>query len=446
MAELENLMRQLYDSNNRSTQGTYRAMDLIFKQANKKSKVAEGMITAELGLAKDSYDAGNLSSATSNIASIISENQDDSLIVGYGEAAIKEIQERSELIDHSAEVRKTTENLLNQSNNLKNLKPEDREQFSQGIKNFENTIFSKRQTSDVETESRDALKLLKQRDSNVKLRGVLEATDADSRNTFQNLSATHYLGMYDAVPEEYKKTIGVRGIENLLGHSDEKYQMDMSRDLTTRRLRGAEGFNPYEAEIRSLELNFRSLGDEINYTGSYLKKKPYVSLFREGRFDEDSIASPALLKDMEYQLARFLDTATPDILKTDDEFKKRWDGKDVMVDLQEYKYDYIKDLFGLAQSSMRAKDGNIWEDYYGEFESSISIGKKGSKPLSKAGKQTSEDPFYKGLYNQYADAFDLLNEIRALRLEAESAGSTQVKGSEDEIGAPGSYANPALPW
>jgi hypothetical protein len=248
--------------------------------------------------------------------------------------------------------------------------------------------------------------------------------------------------VYDAVGDQDKKTIGVRGIENLLGHSDEKYQMDMSRDLTTRRLRGAEDYNPYEAEIRGLELNYRSLGDEINYTGSYLKKKPYIGLFREGRFVEAQYANPALLKDMEYQLARFLDTATPDILKTDQEFKDRWDGKDPMVDLQEYKYEYIEDLFGLAQSSMPVKDDNIWEEYYGEFESSISAGR--SKKLHDVGKRTTEDPFYKGLYNQYADAFDLLKEIRTLRLEAGSAGSTQVKGSEDEIGVPGSYTNPAL--
>ena len=302
MAELENIMNQMYGAKNKSVQGTYRVMDKLFQQANRKSNIAKGMIQSELNIGKDSDNIENLNSAINNINSIIDQNSNDSLLVGLGNASVNNLNERKSLIKDSQDIRNTATNLLMQSSKLKNLAPEDVKSFEKGVEDLKITTFAKKQTSDTETEVRQATDLLDERISNFKLGTVMKETDPDTRNAAQNMIQETYTNIFDSVPDEYKRAVAVKGSESIMNYSDEIWQVDASRNVALSGMKGGQGDNLFEVRRRRVENHFRNLGDNINKVKGYLENEPISGLFREGRFDDDAIKNPIYYDGLLYQL------------------------------------------------------------------------------------------------------------------------------------------------
>jgi len=425
MAELENIMNQLYGARNKSVQGTYRTMDRLFQQANKQSSIAKGMITSELNIAKESDSPDNIDSAINNINSIIGQNSNDSLIVGLGEASIKSLNETKVLKARDINVRTTAANLLRQSSKLKTSTPEDQKAFKNGLEDLKVSIHESEHSPGTDKEVKEMIDLLDERNANFELSTIIKDTDPLSRNSAQNMIAETSTNILDKLPDEYKREYAVRAAESIMGYSDEIWKTTASRNVALADMKsGSKGYDDWREEgRRRIESLYRNVGHNINAVKSYVPNSPIRGLNVEGGFDDDAINNSQYFPNLLYQLGRFMENALPEGLRQEAQ-QAAISASQYDPNLQSYNFEHIQKMYDVAMREMPNKSG-AFQTYYKGFVQK----ETGSKKITES---RHKEAFYSSLFGSFTDAFTLYRIIMDQQnLEREYTNPGVGVGAED---------------
>jgi len=429
MAELENIMNQLYGARNKSVQGTYRTMNKLFEQANRQSTIAKGMITTELEIGKQSNSPENIDSAIDNINSIIGQNSNDSLIVGLGEASVRSLNEKKALIDEDTNIRTTAADLLRQSSNIKNLDPKDQKSFEDGLESLKISAMENIHSPDTDKEVREMIGLLEERNTNVKLAKVMEETDPHTkdnpRNVAQNLIQDTYSNLFENLPDEYKRSIAVKGSEAIMNYSNEFFTVDATRNVALAKMKddGSQTFDDWrEVGRRRIESLFRNIGHNISAVKSYVPTSPIRGLNIEGGFDDDALMNPQYFPNLLYQLGRFIENSLPEDLRQEAQEAAMGAGE-YDPNLQSYSFKHIQNMYDVAMREMPNKRG-AFQKYYKAFED------KDGKDIGTSSKH--REAFYSSLFGSITDAYTLYGVIiEQQNLEREYTNPGVGVGAED---------------